>query len=107
MKIKIKKSKKEKMEEQISFLKLSFVNFKIMEDLRQSDIDKELLEFIDNSFTSDSFESISEYGWDVYKLDFTKTMTRKHEDIFKFLKVDKNEYINNMKIYRDELNRAG
>ena len=107
MKIKIKKSKKSKMEEQISFLKLSFVNFKIMEDLRQSDIDKELLEFIDNSFTSDSFESISEYGMDVYRLDFTKTMTRKHEDIFKFLKVDKNEYINNMKIYRDELNRAG
>jgi hypothetical protein len=106
MKIKIKKSKKSKMEEQISFLKLNFVNFKIMEDLRQSDIDKELLEFIENSFTFESIEEISEYGMDVFRLDFTKTMTRKHEDIFKFMKVDKNEYINKMKIYRDELNKS-
>jgi hypothetical protein len=106
MKIKIKKSKKEKMEEQISFLKLTFVNFKIIEDLRQSDIDRELLEFIENSFTFDSIEESSEYGMDVFRLDFTKTMSRKHEDIFKFIKVDKNEYINKMKIYRDELNKA-
>ncbi len=106
MKIKIKKSKKSKMKEQISFLKSNFVYFKIMEDLRQSDIDKELLEFIDNSFTFEIVEESSEYGMHVFKLDFTKTMTRKHHDIFKFIKVDKNEYINKMKIYRDELNKV-
>ena len=106
MKIKIKKSKKSKMKEQICFLKSQFVYLKIMEGLRQSNIDKELLEFIETSSTFEDIEDSSEYGINVFKLDFIETIWMNNEGFFKFIKVDKQEFINRMIIYREELNKV-
>ena len=100
--MKIKKNKiKKNTQEEYDFLKHHFVHSNIIEALRKIDIDKKMFKFIDEKFHFEILENCSEYGYHFYSLDFSKMMKRKNECFVKFIKLDIDEYIYQMRLYKE------
>ena len=102
MKIRIKKTKiKKHTEEEYYFLKEYFVYSNTIEALRKIDLDKELFKFIDEHFHFEILEHCSEYGFLFFRLNFSKMMERKNECFISFIKLDVDEYIFQMRMYKE------
>ncbi len=106
MKTKIKKSKNQKIkelneikEQNNYFLKDTFFHNRTIEELKYLDIDIEIINLIDKYFYFEIIEQSSEYGMDVSYIDFSEIIYINKGNFFDYIKVDVDEYINNMKIY--------
>ena len=106
MKNKIKKFKNSNIkelneikEQNNYFLKDTFFHKRTIKELKYLDIDIEIINLIDKYFYFEIIEQSSDYGMDVSYVDFSEIIYLKKGNFFEYIKVDVNEYINNMKIY--------
>lgn len=102
----IKRLKKEIEEQNNYFLKDHFFHSCTIEALRNLDVDKEVIKFIDKYFYLEILEQCSEYGMTISCHDFSEIFYGNRDNFFNYLKVDIDDYINTMKIYVEEMNLA-
>ncbi len=103
---KLRKMRNEIKEDNNYLLKERFFYNCTIEALRNKDVDNEIIKFIDKYFYFEILEQCSEYGLLISYLDFSEIMYGNKDNFFKFIKVDIDEYINQMKVYVKVMNLA-
>jgi hypothetical protein len=101
---KIKKQKFTKKQEQI-YLKDFFIYTQTTFMLQSIGLDEELYDFIRKNFDLNILAESSEYGYELFNLNFLNFLNQE-KCFLCFIKLDIDEYLERMLIYRDELKQV-
>jgi hypothetical protein len=104
MKTKKRKQKFSKKDEQV-FLKDFFIYLETIKMLTSIGIDDELLNFIKCHFNHEILSECSEYGDDLFNLNLLEFINQE-KCFLCFIKLDVDEYLERMFIYREELKQV-
>jgi len=99
MKTKMKKQKFTRKQEQF-YLKDFFIYIQTIKMLKSIEIDEELYEFIYDHFNFEILAECSEYKYELFNLNFLEFLIQE-KCFLCFIKLNIDEYLESMLIYRD------